>query len=51
VLFENHLLRSKVNYQFSRSLSFRVIVDYNRLAGNPLLVIWSAPSDSTTICC
>jgi hypothetical protein len=38
VLFENHLLRSKVNYQFSRPLSFRVIVDYNGLAGNPLLV-------------
>lgn len=37
VLFENHLLRSKVNYQFTRPLSFRVIVDYNGLAGNPLL--------------
>ncbi len=38
MLFENHLLRSKVNYQFSRPLSFRVIVNYNGLAGNSLLV-------------
>jgi hypothetical protein len=38
VLFENHLMRTKVNFQFSRPLSFRAIVDYNSLAGNPLLV-------------
>ena len=37
VIFENHLLRSKLNYQLSRPMSFRVIVDYNGLAGNPLL--------------
>jgi Domain of unknown function (DUF5916) len=37
VIFENHLLRSKLNYQLSRPMSFRVIVDYNALAGNPLL--------------
>ncbi|HEY7403823.1 MAG TPA: DUF5916 domain-containing protein [Candidatus Angelobacter sp.] len=37
VIFENHIMRSKLNYQLSRPLSFRVIVDYNGLAGNPLL--------------
>lgn len=37
VIFENHIVRSKLNYQLSRPLSFRVIVDYNSLAGNPLL--------------
>lgn len=38
VLFENHVVRSKVNVQFTRPLSFRAIVDYNTLAGNPALV-------------
>jgi hypothetical protein len=37
VIFENHIMRSKLNYQLSRPLSFRVIVDYNGLAGDPLL--------------
>lgn len=37
VIFENHIVRSKLNYQLSRPLSFRVIVDYNNLSGNPLL--------------
>lgn len=37
VIFENHLLRSKLNYQLSRPMSFRVIVDYNGLSGNPAL--------------
>jgi hypothetical protein len=27
--FNNHILRSKVNYQFSRELSLRAIFDYN----------------------
>jgi hypothetical protein len=38
VLFENQIARSKLNYQISRALSLRAIVDYNSLAGNPLLV-------------
>jgi len=38
VLFENHVVRSKMNLQFTRPLSFRAIVDYNTLAGNPTLV-------------
>ncbi|HET7872246.1 MAG TPA: DUF5916 domain-containing protein, partial [Terriglobales bacterium] len=38
VLFENHIARSKMNLQINRALSFRAIVDYNSLAGNPLLV-------------
>ncbi len=38
VIFENHLVRSKLNYQLSRPMSFRVIVDYNGLSGNSALV-------------
>ena len=37
VIFENHLMRSKLNYQLSRPMSFRMIVDYNALSGNPLI--------------
>ena len=37
VILENHIARSKINYQVTRPLSFRVIVDYNGLSGNPLL--------------
>src|SRR5262249_52268960 len=37
VILENHIARSKMNVQLSRPLSFRVIVDYNGLAGNPLI--------------
>ena len=33
-LFDLHLLRTKVNYQFSRELSLRAIVDYNDLRPN-----------------
>ena len=28
-IFDNHIVRTKVNYQFSRELSLRAIVDYN----------------------
>jgi hypothetical protein len=38
VMIENHIARSKINFQATKPLSFRVIVDYNGLAGNPLLV-------------
>jgi hypothetical protein len=37
VILENHIARSKINFQASKPLSFRVIVDYNGLGGNPLL--------------
>jgi len=37
-IFNNHLWRTKVNYQFTRALSIRLIVDYNATLANPLLV-------------
>jgi len=36
--YNNHILRSKVNYQFTRELSFRAIVDYNGVLPNASLV-------------
>ena len=35
-MFINHL-RSRLNYQYNKQLSLRVIVDYNALLDNPLL--------------
>jgi hypothetical protein len=37
-VFYNHLVRSKVNYQFSREFSLRCIVDYNSVLPNHALV-------------
>jgi hypothetical protein len=37
-IFNNHILRSKVNYQFSRELSLRAILDYNSVLPNSTLV-------------
>jgi uncharacterized protein DUF5916/cellulose/xylan binding protein with CBM9 domain len=37
-IFNNHILRSKVNYQFSRELSLRAIFDYNGVLPNGRLV-------------
>jgi hypothetical protein len=37
-IFDNHIVRSKVNYQFSRALSIRGIVDYNAILPNESLV-------------
>jgi hypothetical protein len=37
-IFNNHLLRSKVNYQFTRALSARLIADYNATLPNMSLV-------------
>jgi hypothetical protein len=34
----NHLLRSRLNYQFTRELSLRVIVDYNATLPNAALI-------------
>ncbi len=37
-IFNNHLLRSKVNYQFTRALSLRAILDYDAVLPNSSLV-------------
>ncbi|MCC6859846.1 MAG: carbohydrate binding family 9 domain-containing protein [Bryobacterales bacterium] len=37
-IFDNHILRSKANYQFNRELSLRAILDYNAVLANPSLV-------------
>jgi hypothetical protein len=37
-IFNNHILRSKINYQFSRELSLRAILDYNAVLPNSALV-------------
>lgn len=37
-IFNNHLLRTKLNYQFTRALSLRAIVDYNAVLENASLV-------------
>jgi hypothetical protein len=37
-IFNNHILRSKVNYQFNREFSVRVILDYNATLANPSLL-------------
>jgi hypothetical protein len=36
-VFVNHLARSRLNYQFTRELSLRLIVDYNGVIQNPSL--------------
>ena len=37
-IFNNHILRSKVNHQFNRELSLRAIFDYNGVLPNASLV-------------
>lgn len=37
-VFNNHILRSKLNYQFTRELFLRAILDYNAVLANPSLV-------------
>jgi hypothetical protein len=37
-IYNNHIARSRVNYQFSRELSFRAILDYNGVLPNTSLV-------------
>ncbi len=37
-IFHNHILRSKLNYQFTRRLSIRTILDYNAVLTNPALI-------------
>lgn len=50
VIFTNHLIRSKVNYQFTRDYSFRAIFDYNsRLPNNDLVATSYAKLADTTL--
>ncbi|MEK7404188.1 MAG: DUF5916 domain-containing protein [Acidobacteriota bacterium] len=37
-IFNNHIFRSKLNYQFTRPLSIRAILDYNAVVRNEQLV-------------
>jgi len=37
-IFNNHLLRSKINYQFTRKLSLRFILDYDAVLPNASLI-------------
>jgi hypothetical protein len=37
-VFVNHLTRTRVNYQFTRALSLRMIVDYNAVLENAALI-------------
>lgn len=50
-IFTNHLIRSKVNYQFNRDYSFRAIFDYNSLLPNSDLVSssYSKQADTTLL--
>jgi hypothetical protein len=38
-IFNNHILRSKLNYQFSPRLSVRAILDYNAVLTNSSLIV------------
>jgi len=46
-IFNNHLLRSKLNYQFTRELSLRTIFDYNAVLANQSLVDLNTAFSST----
>ena len=50
-IFTNHLIRSKINYQFNRDYSFRAILDYNSLLPNNGLVSssYSKHADATLL--
>ena len=37
-IFVNHLVRWKLNYQFTQRLSLRFIIDYNSMSPNTLLI-------------
>ena len=38
VIYTNHVIRSKVNYQFTRDYSFHAILDYNSMLPNQALI-------------
>ena len=50
-IFTNHLIRSKINYQFNRDYSFNAILDYNALLPNNALVssAYSKQADTTLL--
>ncbi len=50
-IFTNHLIRSKINYQFNRDYSFRAIFDYNSLLPNTDLVAdsYAKQADTTLV--
>jgi hypothetical protein len=47
-IFTNHLMRSKINYQFTRDYSFNAIFDYNSLLPNNNLVASSYAKQADT---
>ncbi len=47
-VFNNHILRSKLNYQLTRALSFRLLLDYDAVLPNPSLVALE-PSKRMTV--
>ena len=51
VIFTNHLIRSKINYQFTRDYSFNAIFDYNALLPNNTFVAstYSKQADTTLL--
>jgi hypothetical protein len=51
VIFTNHLIRSKINYQFTPAYSFRAILDYNTLLPDNTLVssTYSKLADATLL--
>lgn len=51
IIFTNHLIRSKINYQFTRDYSFNAILDYNSLLPNDSLVAsaYSKQADTTLL--
>lgn len=51
VIFTNHLIRSKINYQFTRDYSFNAILDYKTLLPNNALVssTYSKVADTTLL--
>jgi hypothetical protein len=50
VIYTNHLIRSKINYQFTRDYSFHAILDYNAMLPNePLITDSFAKNADTTL--
>jgi len=50
-VFTNHLIRSKLNYQFTRDYAFNAIMDYNSLLPNAALVTnaYAKQADTTLL--
>ena len=39
LVYRNDLLRTRINYQFSKALSLRAILDYDATLSNPALIV------------